>query len=340
MVSLLCAIITTITAAIFGMIAIHQTGLVPVEKCHFFTNNPVPTHFNLRPIHLNDEIFLQNNHRSINGSTNIPTSAPLGLIQPTEDTQPIQIQQSRPPVAMPVTFSAFETKASSSTTTTPPPVKTVIWPSFSDYLQWYLLRLVLALVTTIASVSLHLSDIVMANPPVAPRPVVVVKKRTQQQANAVLTEAEVAALYRLRCRQGSGRTAGHKKPAVQIRPKIPAHVLRMTAGDLLRMSGAESPLSEPIGVGSSPATPPSVAGAAASPPTPSNSLNNPPTAGSSSPSSPPASPSVAGGSAVGSGAKALRAQAPVFVPRALAGPSTLTPEQFKEKYPQHGEPSK
>ncbi|KAL8699287.1 MAG: hypothetical protein Q9201_006094 [Fulgogasparrea decipioides] len=257
MVSLLCAIITTITAAIFGMIAIHQTGLVPVEKCLFFTNNPVPIYVNHRPIQLNNEIFMQKNHRSINDSANILASAPQELTHPAEDTQSIQFHQPPPPVAAPVAFSEYETKASSSTITTPPPTTTAIWPSFFDYLRWFALRVILNLIATTASVSLRWADIVMSNPPVASKPVIVTKKRTPAQPNAVLTEAEVAALYRLRRRRSSGRTAGHKKPAVHIRPKIPAHVLRMTVGDLLRMSGAESHILEPTEVESPPPTSPS-----------------------------------------------------------------------------------
>ncbi|KAL8685953.1 MAG: hypothetical protein Q9218_007445 [Villophora microphyllina] len=388
----LCALITGLTAAIVGLfVVVQQTGLVPVSgfgprSSLFSAPFPSPTTATVQ-VKLDDHVFFSSFGASeMLGNLSVNASSPSPSVLSSFDITKLPVNTSSPSLnesltespiirALPVIAAAnFTTtsKPSSSTAPASPPVK-IIYPGFFAHLRWFLLRWVELVLSCIAMVSLHSSNLINRFPPIEPRKpaVVVMKKPTDEQHS----EAQVLAHYGVEKRRHNGK-AGVRFPGTNCvnpsaliiplpdsPPSSPTLPMPVNTPWAPPSTTTRSPPPSP---GTPPATPvipdstspppspiitfpppspglsspsPSPAPAIA-PSIPVNSSPAPPTPSSPKPSPLPVNTSSVPPTRISQPTN-FRATAPAFIPnpRAAAWPSTLTPSQFAAKYPMHGKKS-
>ncbi|KAI4125800.1 MAG: hypothetical protein LQ338_004080 [Usnochroma carphineum] len=288
-----CAIVSSIAAAIISLFSVpilHEYGLVP-----YFGTLPSQPTYAPNPAVFDDGIFLNIYQQSSNMSNDSPTPWPAHLLH-------------QDPLI--VTTAAFEAepKPSSSTTTTPPTASPTAPspPSAWSFYRFILLRLTSAVLTTLAALSLRLAEFLRLHPTMPGNNLIVVKKRTRNARNAVLTEADFLGF-----------------PPLERHETAPAPTY-VDKGTDVPTSLPPSPTSqEPT-----PTTPPPT-------PTYSNAAIGVPTSLPPPPAPTPAPVTAAPASQPSPPQIQFRPTAMPFQPRP-AGPSTDTPEEFKQRFPMHG----
>ncbi|KAL8711129.1 MAG: hypothetical protein Q9225_007180 [Loekoesia sp. 1 TL-2023] len=221
---IICTVVSTIAAVFLGLFTvpiIYEYGLAPI-----FETLPPSSSF-VRPSGgFYDHVFLKPYELFANDSADAMTFEPPPIIH-AEDLP-------------------LNPKPSSSTTTTPPVVpQPTSSPSAWSCLRWIFARLVYAILTTEAALSLRIANFLLKHPPLASKPAVVIKSNQKD----LLSEAEVFAfrrltrlqwrtqrLARLRRRPGVRFPRTPKQPALPSH--IPSHLLEMTIGQLLDLDAA------------------------------------------------------------------------------------------------------
>ncbi|KAI4179923.1 MAG: hypothetical protein LQ346_007090 [Caloplaca aetnensis] len=296
MPSIICTIISSIAAAIIGLLSaplLNEYGLVP----YYSTISSHPTHIPV-PTFFDDDLYSFIHQPYINASVTTSTSA-------TD--------------AFPGSPVDCEHKPSSSTTSSPPTAAPTPVSAKSFYRRLFT-QLASHLLSILAGLSLRLVDFCRLNPTTSYNRLIVVKRRYEHPSNAVLSTSGISIACDFEPTSPVEATTSDDKVAATSTSSPPSPTSQeQPASSAWAMSGVTNFYA------SSPAKSTVYVDQGTDVPTLLPSTPTPAAPGKARYSLPPR-PSWAAG---------FDPKAGTFIPRP-AGPSTDTPVQFAQKHPMHG----
>ncbi|KAL8902603.1 MAG: hypothetical protein Q9207_004549 [Kuettlingeria erythrocarpa] len=302
MPSIICTVISSIAAAIIGLLSapmLNEYGLVP----YYSTISSHPTHIPV-PTFFDDDLYMFIHEPYINTSVTTSTSA-------TD--------------AFPGSPVDFEPKPSSSTTSSPPTAAPTPISANSFYRRLFT-QVASHLLSILAGLSLRLVDFCRVNPTTSYNRLVVVKRRYEHPSNTVLSMSDISIACDFEPTSPvEATTSDDTAAATSTKPPSSPTSQEQPSSSAWAMSGVTNFYA------SSPAKATAYVDQGTDVPTFLPSTPTPAAAGRARAFLPPYPPK----SGYNPGAASFDPKAGSFIPKP-AGPSTDTPLEFAQKHPMHG----